>query len=464
MVELECNNYALIPHPTNASVLLLQENGHWTLPRHSATSTGDIHRAIQEQFGLDITVLNDNIRFRNSWEQQQHFVYAVDNHSPHWSPPENARWIGRADLTNIALAIPEHRAVLESWFDEIEDGTIPAKRVPWACIGWFDRAADWIEQQVTRLGYTLVAPIEQVRVRVWSAVLRASTTGGVLYFKASGPLYTYEPALTQYLFTHWSEYMPHVLAVDAQQAWMLMKNAGRPLRELLLAGDSRSNRAYLEQIFAHYAQFQIETIAHIDTLLTLGCPDRRLPMLAVLFERVIADHSIWRAGHEGNVSEAELQSLQAFTPLVRQMCDELANYHLPETLHHDDFHTNNILINDQGYVFFDWGDSAITHPFCSMYVALHSAKYQIHYDENTLLRLRDAYLEPWTSFASREQLLAAFHLAQRLAILFRALTWYQVISPLEDKVKWEYEGAVPYWLLQFAYPTLTTCNPYSTTV
>ena len=445
------NNYALIPHPTHAEVLLLKDGDYWMLPRHAATSADDICRVLQEQFGLHVTVLDDNLRFKNI-EDEQHSVYAVDNHSLHWSPPENARWIGSAELADIAFFVPEHQALLEGWFDEVEHGNIPAKRVPWARIGWFDRARAWIEEQVARLGYTIVTPVEQVHARAWSTVLRVSTTEGMLYFKAVAPGFTHEPGLTQYLSAHWPECVPHVLAVDTERRWMLMKDAGRPLRELLLQGDTLANSVYLEQAFSLYAQFQIETADHTDALLSRGCPDRRLHMLPSLFEQLIADSAILLIGQKGGITETELEQLHEFTPSVREMCDELAGYQLPETLHHDDFHTNNILINERGYVFFDWGDSAVTHPLCSMFTALRSAKYRLHYDDDTLLRLRDAYLEPWSSFAShlsRERLLAAFSIAQRLAMLSRALTWYQVISPLEERAKWEYEDAVPYWLKMF---------------
>lgn len=454
MVELKPDNYALIPHPTNTEVLLLKDGDQWTLPHISAMEAGDTHHVIQEQLGLDVTVLNviplPNL-FRSEHTTNS-VVYATDNHSLHWSPPENARWIGRAKLADIALSIPEHRAILEGWFDEVERGDIPVKRVPWARIGWFDRATAWIAEQVTRLGYTIVAPIEQVHARIWSTVLRVHTTGGLLYFKAVAPGFTYELALTQFLSTHWPECIPRVLAVDTKQSWMLMKDAGRPLRGLLLTGDTRANSVYLEQAFSHYARFQIETADHAATLLALGCPDRRLHVLPSLFEHIIADSTILLTGQKGGITEAELEQLRNFTPQVREMCDELASYQVPETLHHDDFHTNNILINEQGYVFFDWGDSAVTHPFCSIFAALRSAKYRLHYDDDALLRLRDAYLEPWTIHvvhASREQLLAAFDIAQRLAMLSRVLTWYQVISPLEERAKWEYEDTIAYWLKMF---------------
>ena len=455
MVEAKSDSYALILHPTNTSILLLKAGEQWTLPRITATETAGIQRELQEQMGLDVTIL-DALSQLNllTGQPADSVIYAVENHRVGWLPPKNAQWIGREELAYVALAVAEHRNVIECWLDEIEPGNFPVRCVPWARTGWFDEASAWITEQLSHLGYTMVAPIEQVHVRVWSTVFRVHTSGGLLYFKAVAEGFAHEPPLTDFLSMHWPEYVPHALAVDTTRRWMLMRHAGRPLRQLLLAGDAATqsaNSVYLQEAFARYAQFQIETAAHSDTLLALGCPDRRLQMLPLLFEKLIADHAILLVGQKGGITEAELQQLHSFTPQVQEMCDELADYSLPETLHHDDFHTNNILINERGYAFFDWGDSAVTHPFCSMFIALRSTKYHLHYDDSTLLRLRDAYLEPWSAASSltKEELLAAFALAGRLAMLSRTLTWYIVVAPLEERVKPEYEDAVPYWLKMF---------------
>ena len=64
-----------------------------------------------------------------------------------------------------------------------------------------------------------------------------------------------------------------------------MKDAGNPLRRLLLSGDTDANKVYLEQAFSRYARLQIETADHTNTLLSLGCPDRRLHVLPSLFEK-----------------------------------------------------------------------------------------------------------------------------------------------------------------------------------
>ncbi len=450
------NNYVLIPHPTHAEVLLIKEGEQWTLPRIAATDTSDIQGELRQRMGLDVTVL-DALSPLNllTGKPADSTAFAVENHRFGWTPPENAQWMGREELAHVALAITEHRNIIENWLDEMEQGTIPTQRVPWARMGWFDEASAWITEQLSHLGYTMVTPIEQVHTRAWSAVFRVATSGGLLYFKAVAEGFAHEPPLTDFLSMHWPEYVPHVLAIDTVRRWMLMRHAGRPLRQLLLEGDAAAQSAssvYLQEAFTRYAQFQIETAAYVEALLAGGCPDRRLQVLPSLFEKLIADDEMLLVEQKGGITEAELQQLHAFTPQVQEMCATLASYSLPETLHHDDFHTNNILINEQGnYVFFDWGDSAVTHPFCSMFTALRSAKYRLQYDDETLLGLRNAYLEPWevASDLTKGELLEAFALAERLAMLSRALTWHMVVAPLEKRVKHEYEDTVPYWLKMF---------------
>src|SRR6266581_1333776 len=51
------SNYAIIPHPENACILLLQERDGWTLPRHTEEGAATINRAIKQTFGLEVTVL-----------------------------------------------------------------------------------------------------------------------------------------------------------------------------------------------------------------------------------------------------------------------------------------------------------------------------------------------------------------------------------------------------------------------
>ncbi|MGH2424775.1 MAG: aminoglycoside phosphotransferase family protein, partial [bacterium] len=102
------------------------------------------------------------------------------------------------------------------------------------------------------------------------------------------------------------------------------------------------------------------------------------------------------------------------------------------------------------YTFADWSDSSVTHPFFTMLVTLRSVAHRLQLDENRpeLMRLRDVYLESWTSFESPENLRMAFRLAYKLAMVNRALSYHRVLGPLPERYKVE-NDAIPGWLEDF---------------
>ncbi|NYV78254.1 aminoglycoside phosphotransferase family protein, partial [Streptomyces sp. UH6] len=74
------------------------------------------------------------------------------------------------------------------------------------------------------------------------------------------------------------------------------------------------------------------------------------------------------------------------------------------------------------HTFFDWGDSSVTHPFCSLLVTSRVFRYE--YGDEALPRLRDAYLDAWTAPGrTARDLRRALGHALRLAALTRAAAW-----------------------------------------
>jgi hypothetical protein len=59
-------------------------------------------------------------------------------------------------------------------------------------------------------------------------------------------------------------------------------------------------------------------------------------------------------------------------------------------------------------------------------------------DASEIVDLCDLYLEPWTNYESRENLIAAFKLANRVGMVCRALTWHRLLVGVEESVKAEY--------------------------
>lgn len=447
MTNQHDDNYSLLALGANDAcpkLLLLHEEGGWTMPRHTYTQPAEINAAMKAQLDLTTTVLSCIYdRYKDEERAEQHRVYALENHSPDVSLPVNGRWVELSELSNLALIVPEHRAVIAAWFAEIEEENVRERRQPWAFPGWLNTVTAWIDQQLGWLGYTQTDPVEQVVVWTWSTVLRVPTTQGDLYCKATASVFDYEPALTQTIAQFASEYVPHVLAIDKQRCWMLLQDAGTLFRK------GSHDPARSAEALRRYAQMQIKLAGHVAKLKSAGCPDRRLHLLPGLYQEVLAATPFLLIDEPGGLPRDQYEQLLNMLPQVREMCEELASYNVPESFHHDDLHSANIIDNGKTFAFIDLAECCLTHPFCSLFIALRDAKYNLEYDEQALDHLREAYLAEWTIYEPMEHLQRAFELAYRLGSLHRALTWYRFLSHLEPDMRWMHKDAVLYFLQVF---------------
>jgi len=106
---------------------------------------------------------------------------------------------------------------------------------------------------------------------------------------------------------------------------------------------------------------------------------------------------------------------------------------VPETIQHDDLHDGQVFVRDDGYLFFDWGDACVSHPFFSMSVTLEGGlAWGLDDVENSedITPYRNAYLEPFCGFAAQAELQAAHEVALRLGWICRALNVQRFASRL----------------------------------
>jgi hypothetical protein len=127
------------------------------------------------------------------------------------------------------------------------------------------------------------------------------------------------------------------------------------------------------------------------------------------------------------------------------MCRELAAYGIPETIQHDDLHDGQVFLRDGGYLFFDWGDSCVSHPFHSLTVALraNAAKFELEPGGAELRRLRNAYLEPFGDLQE------AADLAYWTGTVGRALAWDRFVRSGFDYTEPEDDLATAHGLKLF---------------
>jgi hypothetical protein len=326
--------------------------------------------------------------------------------------------------------------------------TDPEPLIPWEQPGWFERARAWIDAELERHGIAASGPVEQPHSRPWSTVLRVPTKRGDIYFKAVSPADPHEPALIEAL-ARWSpDLVPPLLSVNAERGWLLMRDAGLRLREMIRP--TRDMRPWLP-LLPRYVELQVGLARRVPDLLALGVPDRRLSVLPTLYEPLLADVGVLRIGQTPGLTLSQYERLLDLTPRVAELCDRLAGYRIPEALNHGDLTDANVFIGKGSPVFIDWGDACVSHPFYSLRTVLVSAEISLGLEENSpeLHPLRDAYLEPWTRYEPRADLLEALDLALRLASINGALTWHRLVSRLEGARREEYAEPVPALLEEF---------------
>jgi aminoglycoside/choline kinase family phosphotransferase len=242
--------------------------------------------------------------------------------------------------------------------------------------------------------------------------------------------------------------VPVVVATEPEQGWLLLADAGEPLRQLVRLD---GNVGRWQTAVSHYAQMQIALIPRAATLLALGVFDRRLARLPTLFAELLQDIPAMLIGHEEGLTVAEYDQLQQAIPRFGAMCQQLAAFGIPETLHHDDFHDNNVFVKNGRYTFADWGEACLAHPFFSMIIVLRIAAHILKLDADApaLASLRDLYLAQWQAYGTLDELQAAFRLAQTVGTVNRALTWHALLTLMSDAERAADADAVPRWLQSF---------------
>jgi hypothetical protein len=324
-------------------------------------------------------------------------------------------------------------------------GDVPYDRLLWTQPDWLAEATGWIRARLDERALALAGEIEQPHVRWWSTVMRVPTAAGDLYFKANAAPHAFEARLLVILGRLQPDRVPELVAADPDRGWLLMRDGGARLRELVR---SSADLGRWEELLPRYAELQLALAPRIDELLGAGVPDERLAVLPDHLGRLLEDRNALLLGRPGGLTAQEQAQLEALLPDFAAKCARLAAYGLPETLQHDDLHDGNVFVRGDAYLFFDWGDSCVSHPFHTLVVTMRALAHRLELEPGgpDLLRLRDAYLEPFAPYGSRTELCEAADLAHFSGTAGRSLNWYRFVYAREPEFRLEDEEAVPYGL------------------
>ena len=439
--------YALLLHPTEAKVSLQSSNSNYCLPYVEInkgiwlSNFKVIKDAIEQELNISVNVLHYATYEVNKEQRKIKAIYVVEQHNS-TEEIQVGTWYDRTTLESLSFTDPEQKSIIEAYLIELESANTPKLRPPWAQPSWFSDASAWIEKQLKKLKYQQIAPVEYLKSWSISCVLKVKTTAGTIYFKEAStlPLFCDEPIVTAELASFFPQHIPTVLSIDRQRHWMLLEDFGEPI------GSNISFKAK-QDIYCLFAQIQIKSVQQRDRLLAVGCLDRRLDILQSQIDPLINDENTL-----SELSTAEIDRLHSLAPKLKNLCSQLASYKIPETLVHGDLHLSNVALHKDNYLFFDWTDSCIAHPFFDLFELFFEGDRQSFlgrlkglWKQKSKQCLRDRYLSQWTKYESRERLLDAWNIAKPLCALHHAVSYQHILLSLEPRTKQEL-NALPYFL------------------
>jgi hypothetical protein len=431
--------YAILPHPTETKILMLSEGDSYFLPHVCLNKTIDytdfitVKSEIESELGFSVNILYYASQDGDKSQRQSYYIYVLERDTS-VATLKAGDWIDLKTLGNLTLKLPEHKSVIETYLREIESGEIPELRPPWAREGWLKSVSQWIDQQLLELNYQRLSPIECIKSWGISCVLRVNTSGGNLYLKQAStlPLFCNEPVVTAELANLFPGHIPNILSIDTQRHWMLLADFGEPI--------GRDAPIKLQKdIYRLFAQIQIKSVQHIDNLLSVGCLDRRLHWLATQIDILLNDEIVL-----SQLQAEEIKQLQTFAPYLQNLCSQLDSYQIPQTLVHGDLHLGNVASYQNKYIFFDWTDSCISHPFFDMFALFYSRQTRTF--SSDIKDLQEEYLAQWTDHEPMSRLLEAWTLAKPLCALHHAVSYQHIVACLEPRAKQELNSALLYFL------------------
>jgi Phosphotransferase enzyme family len=285
----------------------------------------------------------------------------------------------------------------------------------------------WGEQHLRDTGVAGSFVTTMVKRRAWSTVWTLESASGRFYLKEAAPGFDVEAPLLEILCSWRPASIVEIVATDATHGWMLTRNAGRMLHDVMF-DDPEAGRAHFRAILMAYARLQVDCLRRDAPPFADVLEDRRPAAIARLFAAVVSDDALLRAG--GATSDDLIQRGR-WLRRVDQLCGDLAALDLPLTLEHGDLHTSNIMIAADGRArIADWGDACWATPFHGLALCLDdvAGRHKMARDDPWFAQLVEDYFDIWWRGGTSGEFYQALELVRALAPVSGVLRWSRGID------------------------------------
>jgi len=413
-----CESYRLIVTRRDASEILLSPNGpDWALPRV------EIHpqQRVAEQLASEIS---------REWGLQAYCLFVPSLRTPgrngkakcavmetlthNGKGPAGTYWMPRTVATGCGVA-EEAEAIRES-LEELDSYTRGESPGPFGRPGWLRELFQWVQEQVGPLGLRLTGGFRQLNASPTFSLIRLETDDGALWFKATGEPNSHELPVSVLLARLFPGRVPRILGVHhSWNGWLSAEASGTALDEL-------TDTSAWERAAEGLAALQIASIGKTAELLDGKCKDLRLPELVKCIDPFLARMAEFMTAQEkpspAPLSTSELVSLREG---LKEACSVLESFGLPDTLGHIDCNPGNIFVSPDCCVFLDWAEGCVSNPLITFeYLREHIGRSALE-ERSAVERLTTAYVRPWTSLYSPEDLVRALAISPLIAVFVYAI-------------------------------------------
>jgi RimJ/RimL family protein N-acetyltransferase len=321
-------------------------------------------------------------------------------------------------------------------------------------------ALDWALQYLSlgigksaTAGATAAAKFEYKKIAdtSYSSVYKIQTLTNArysYYLKQTPEALFTEPQILNFLAQHGCKNIPAVVAINNDLCCFLMMACGDISLRKYFNGNIELEM--LRQGIANYTSIQRSMEKYTAELLELGVPDWRLDQFPTLYDQLIQQEQLLL---DDGLSKTEIVRLQRLSSACRRLANELAEYKIPETIGHCDFHENNMLLDQKTSAIniIDWGETVITHPFFSLQMCLWNIThfYNVKPTDPTYHKLQTQCVAPWLGLCAETKLLQALDIAAKLNGIYAALGFARLYAATNNQLRLEHNGAIAGCLRSF---------------
>jgi hypothetical protein len=256
---------------------------------------------------------------------------------------------------------------------------------------------NWVREVIGVGGSVVEYDVKSVANTPYSRVWKINVNNVSMYLKKTPEQLFLEPGVLKILHETCNiSNIPRVIAENKKLNCFLMTDCG----DIDLYEHFKENFELdiVKKSLKIYKNMQRSTIGYLDEFINLGVPDWRLDKIPHLYQNIIDNDEIFDLI---TLKRKDREKLYRFSRDVNSLCKMLAAYPVLDCFNSCDLRDKNVVYKkkDQSTSIIDLGESAICHPFFSLFHYLNHIfdRYSLEENSREYIELVETSFSGWVN-------------------------------------------------------------------